>query len=144
MAIEGFFGQYRWLSNFYPASVRLGDIVFPTIEHAFQAAKTLDRTERRFINRAPTPDKARRWGRTKIVVRGDWHTVKLGIMEDLVRQKFLNHVALYGLLISTGDEDIIEVNTWGDHYWGMCKTPTGLVGDNHLGRIIMKIRGELT
>lgn len=142
-AIEGFFGEYRWLSNFWPARVMLGDLSFDTVEHAFQAAKTLDRRERQYIGRAPTPDKARRWGREKIVVRGDWHTVKLGVMEDLVRQKFTKHPTLKGLLLATGDEDIIEVNSWGDYYWGVAKTHAGLVGDNHLGKIIMKVRGEL-
>lgn len=37
--------------------------------------------------------------------------------------------------MSTTDP-IIEVNNWGDTYWGVCNG----IGDNHLGKILMKIR----
>lgn len=38
-----FAGPYRFLSNFYPAPFVWDDILWPTSEHAYQAAKTLDK-----------------------------------------------------------------------------------------------------
>lgn len=59
-------------------------------------------------------------------------------MEDLLRQKF-SKTPLRRLLLATGEAELIEGNTWGDTYWGVCHG----VGQNHLGCLLMKIRGEL-
>ena len=40
-------------------------------------------------------------------------------MADLLRQKF-SHPDLAVLLLATGDEDLVEINTWGDTFWGIC------------------------
>ena len=40
--IDSFHGVYRFLSNFWPAQVALDGIVYPTVEHAYVAAKTID------------------------------------------------------------------------------------------------------
>lgn len=37
--IRSFTGTHRFLSNFHPAPVLLDGVVYPTVEHAFQAAK---------------------------------------------------------------------------------------------------------
>src|SRR4051812_21328901 len=44
--IAEFQGEYRFLSNFWPATVEFEGIRYPTAEHAYQAAKTLDAKER--------------------------------------------------------------------------------------------------
>ena len=44
--VARFQGEYAFLSNFYPALVLSGGIVYPTLEHAYQAEKTLSRLER--------------------------------------------------------------------------------------------------
>ena len=43
------------------------------------------------------------------------------------------------LLLATGDAKIVEGNTWGDVFWGVCNG----VGENHLGEILMKVRQDL-
>ena len=63
---------------------------------------------------------------------------KLGITEDVIRQKF-NNPELKEKLIATGDAELIEGNPWGDTFWGVCEGK----GENHLGKILMKIRSEL-
>lgn len=40
--VNRFAGIYEFLSNFYPAPVTLDGVVYPTVENAFQAAKTGD------------------------------------------------------------------------------------------------------
>ena len=134
--IDSFTGENRFLSNFWPAEVELDGMIFPTVEHAYVAAKTLDMEERRKIQAVATPGQVKRLGR-KLVLRPDWEDVKLFVMEDLVRQKF-QHADLRQLLLATGDQELVEGNTWGDTFWGVCFD----VGLNHLGLILMEVRDE--
>src|SRR4051794_31274057 len=85
--IERFDGEYAFLSNFWPSPLVRDGITYPTVEHAFQAAKAVDRLERQRIAALPTPGAAKRAGR-KVAIRPDWETVKVAMMEDLVRRKF--------------------------------------------------------
>lgn len=135
--IDHFSGEYRFLSNFWPARVELDGMTFPTVEHAYVAAKTTSIAKRESVACISHAGKVKRFGRT-LVLREDWEEVKLGVMTDLVRQKF-KHPDLAQLLKNTREHDLIEGNTWGDTYWGVCKG----VGTNHLGRILMMVRGEL-
>lgn len=107
------------------------------VEHAFQAAKTIDPTERACIRMSATPSITKRLGR-KVSLRPDWEEVKTEVMLQLVRQKF-NGTDLGAKLLATGNEPLEEVNRWGDTLWGT----TGGVGQNHLGRILMQVREEL-
>lgn len=135
--IREFQGQFRFLSNFYPAEVELDEVTYPTVEHAYQAAKTRDLLLRRGIRNAQRPGLAKRWGRS-IRPRSDWEEVKVGIMHQLVKQKF-SREPLKSQLLATGDAELIEGNTWGDKFWGkFCGE-----GENHLGRILMEVREEL-
>jgi len=135
--ITSFRGVYRFLSNFYPAPVLLDYHVYPTVEHAYQAAKSLDPDYRVLVQYADTPGDAKRMGR-RAVLRSDWDMVKLEVMERLVREKF-RWPEFSKRLKATGDEELIEDNTWGDTYWGV----SGGKGENHLGKILMKVRSEL-
>jgi len=87
MKIDSFSGDYRFLSNFWPAKVSFEGKIYPSTEHAYQAAKSLDDSVREEIRQLSTAGKAKRYSK-KIALRLDWENVKLGIMEDLVRQKF--------------------------------------------------------
>jgi len=42
--------------------------------------------------------------------------------------------------LDTGKSELIEGNTWGDTFWGV----SGVIGQNNLGKILMKIREELS
>lgn len=135
--ISQFTGRWRPLSNFYEAVVHLDGVAYPTLEHAYQAAKTLDPAARAAIAAATTPGRAKRAGR-KVPVRADWDDIRLDIMETLVREKF-SHPHLANFLRSTAPAPLIEGNTWGDTFWGVCNG----VGENHLGHILEKVRAEL-
>lgn len=69
----------------------------------------------------------------------DFDLIKVEIMRDLLEQKFYPGSDLAGQLMSTGFVDIIEGNTWGDTFWGVCRGK----GENHLGKLLMKIRENL-
>lgn len=133
-----FQGQYRWLSNFWPCSITLDDMVFNSVEQAYVAAKTEDPGIRQIVQSLPTPAMCKKYGRRHIPVASDWHDRKLKVMELLLRQKFIGIYELTQKLDATGDCQIIEGNRWGDTFWGVCHG----VGENHLGKLIMAIRAE--
>ena len=134
--INSFAGRNSFLSNFFPCKIRFEGITYLTSEHAFQAAKTLDIDERKQIALAPTAGKAKRMGR-KLKLRRDWESVRIEIMEAILRIKF-SDPDLLARLLETGTEELIEGNNWGDRFWGKVDGE----GENHLGKLLMKIRDE--
>lgn len=134
--IDSFDGEFRFLSNFFPCVIWHDGIRYPTLEHAFQAAKTLDFAERWRISQLDTPGQAKRAGRN-VQLRPDWLQVRRMVMQELLIQKFVLNAELRQRLKATGNARLIEGNTWGDTYWGVCRG----VGENHLGYLLMALRG---
>jgi len=139
--IDRFIGKYAFLSNFYPVNVDLDEHTYPSVEHAYQAAKTMDPVKRAMIRKAFSPGIAKKMGRT-LLLRPGWHGLKLEIMKLLLIEKF-SYPDLTEMLLLTGDAELIEGNIWGDSYWGMYDSPAGRLGENHLGKLLMQIRKEL-
>lgn len=133
----GFFGDNRFLSNFYFVDVRYDGWKYRTVEHAFQAAKTLDLERRDTIKSCRQPDLARSYGRAAHL-RDGWEEMKRDVMLDLLRQKY-QRPDLKERLLATGDDSLVEWNTWGDTYWGICAGH----GENWLGILTMQVRDEL-
>ena len=140
--IDFFDGEYAFLSNFYNASCIFEDKFYPTVEHAFQAAKSLDQAERDWIAAAGSPGLAKRLGR-RVNLRPDWEKVKFDVMEECLRSKFADS-ALKQKLLATGDEELVEGNYWHDNTYGNCSCERckDVVGRNMLGNILMKLRTE--
>lgn len=142
--ILGFKDQYGFLSNFEGPDVFFEGLWYKKIEHAYQAAKSLDCLVReQFIHPALSAGEAKHLGQ-KIAIRPDWEDIKLKVMEFLVRQKFLHREYVRDLL-ATGDAYLEETNYWHDNFWGNCTCPKheNVVGANHLGMLLMDIRKEL-
>ena len=139
--IAEFQGEYRWLSNFWLLKVPIVLDGLPcwSVEHAYQAEKTENKLHRRRIIQALYPGVAKRFGRV-CPVRPGWDGMRLSVMELLVNQKFRLNPDLMLKLLETGDQELVEGNYWGDRFWGV----SGGKGENHLGRIIMKVRYELS
>lgn len=133
--IDKFEDEYAFLSNFYEASVIWEGIVYPSNEHAFQAAKTLNPAKRLEIAAAATPGQAKRLGR-QVQLRSDWEKVKFDIMLDICLAKFHQNQELAEALLDTGTAELIEGNTWNDTTWGVCNG----IGKNWLGNILMQVR----
>lgn len=64
--IELFTDRYRFLSNFYWSPIARDGLVYPTVEHAYQAAKCLLRADRVKISELAKPGAAKRMGRTVV------------------------------------------------------------------------------
>lgn len=135
--IKSFSGQYSWLSNFYPVAVVYDGVEYMTVEHAYQAAKTLDKVERQIIQKAKTPAEAKNLGKY-VTVRKDWFSIRVYVMKGLLEQKFAVPV-LRDRLMATGSDIIIEGNYWNDTFWGVCNGK----GKNVLGKLIMEIRDSI-
>lgn len=156
-SIEYFEGRYFFLSNFFPILLEYDGAIYPTNEHAFQAAKTIDPLERIvFQDPKSSPSDAKKLGRA-ITLRHDWEQVKNSIMKEQLLEKFsMNHPVYLNHLLSTEDRTLVEGNLWHDNIWGNChcmdnlnaRTPFGTKahcvnnGENRLGLLLMEVRAE--
>ena len=138
--INSFSGEYAFLSNFYQCEIKLDGGIYPSVEHAFQAAKTLDRDIRATIRNAATCREAKALGQ-KVDLRSDWESAKYDIMDEILARKFHDH-DLAVKLVSTGPHLLVEGNTWHDQFWGSCSCSkhVGIAGYNALGILLMHRR----
>jgi ribA/ribD-fused uncharacterized protein len=110
--------------------------IYKNAEAAFHAQKTFDLSIKEQFQQLD-PSQSKKLGRS-IDLRKDWEEVKEEIMEYVIRAKF-SDPELQDLLLETGQQELVEGNWWKDTYWGVCNG----IGQNKLGKILMKIRDEL-
>ncbi len=159
--IEQFRGEHFFLSNMKPLKNWIETdrgISVPTTEHAYQAAKFEDLDFHRRVAEARAGEDDLRVVYAdgvasknlaheledlyKIPIRADWQVAKTGVMYVVVMQKFVRNPDLAERLLATEDEELVEGNNWGDRFWGV--DPVGSNnGENHLGRILMRVRRRL-
>ena len=137
--IEEFQGEYRWLSNFWIYD----DVRGLSVEHHYQAAKAKHYEDYLRIMSAENAYEAKKIGKSidhggMLVVRSNWHDIRLTLMEQFTRVKYATNHGLKQKLLNTQGMLLIEGNKWGDTFWGVCNG----VGENNLGKIIMKVRDE--
>ena len=146
--IDKFEGRWRFLSNFYPCKIDHKGITYPSVEHFYVAMKVNDEQLingvyytpadfREVISKVQNPADVKKIG-SKLKLRSGWDDKKLDVMNWAVRQKFKDE-RLAELLLSTGDQELIEGNYWKDFYWGVCNGK----GENNLGKILMSVREEI-
>jgi len=140
--INKFKGEFGFLSNPYSCQIRFEGFWFNSVENAFQAAKTEDIVLRRKF-RTCSWWVAKKMGKSLKLRRG-WEDIKEGFMLKLVRIKFTD-TELREKLLNTGDQELVEGNYWHDNIWGDCTCPACIyiIGQNLLGKILMKVREEL-
>lgn len=134
--IDQFTGPFAFLSNFHPVPIAMDGLVYPSVEHAYQAAKTLNLSTRAQIQNAPTPELAKAIGRAH-QDRPHWEEIKVDVMRALVEHKFTDP-ELRARLLATGSLELVEGNTWRDEFWGVSAGR----GQNMLGLILMAIRSR--
>lgn len=141
-SVKGFFGEFRWLSNFWLSEFEYEGLKYANIEAAYQAAKTPSQEDRvKFSQLQGTymeiGRQAKKLGR-QITLREDWELVKLQVMLELTRKKY-SLPELQEKLLATGCGYLEETNTWNDTFWGVYNA----TGQNNLGKIIMQVRDEI-
>ena len=138
--IDDFHGNYFFLSNFSESPVWHNGKLWPTVEHAFQAAKVDAETAQKIFE-AKTPGEAKKLGR-RGQMRPDWDDIRVRVMGECLTYKFLFNDDLLQKLLDTGDAELIEGNTWHDQFWGDCSCPKCAYkhGENMLGQLLMSLR----
>lgn len=142
--IDNFRGQYYFLSNFSPYGfICKNRWEWKTVEHYFQAYKSVDNYHLHLIRKSETPAKAKKLG-SSIKLRDDWDVIKVWIMETALKYKFEQNKDIKQRLVDTKDAMLIEGNMWHDNFWGDCKCNKcrNKTGINVLGNLLMQIREE--
>ena len=158
--ITSFTGEHGFLSNFHAGDPfrmdALPGLWMFSAEHAFQAAKAVNYDDMLRIINAPSPQAAKRLGR-QVRCHPEWDSIKRRVMLHVLLAKLTG--PLREKLITTGDEALVEGNTWGDDYWGAVVYPSdhnpaglpiwrddlgmGWAGHNWLGRLLVMVREVL-
>lgn len=136
--ITAFRGRWTKLGNYSSCVVFYQGHAYQSVEHAYQAQKSTNPAVQRAIRDQPTPATAKRLARI-VTLRLDWEGIKIPLMRELLREKFSQEPEC-SVLLSTGDQELVEGNWWNDTFWGQC--PVG-VGENWLGRLLMELRDDL-
>ena len=134
----------NWFSNMMPMEEPLiyKGVAYRTVEHFFQAMKTMDDNLRKEIAEKKSPYTAKQyWRNNGNKIRSDWKNIRLDVMEYALRHKFKVFTVYCKMLLDTEDHEIVEWNVWSDTFWGK-DIRTG-EGENNLGKLLMKIRTDL-
>lgn len=132
---------YDVLNNFSANAVEINGALYPTSEHAYQAAKCTDPVGKEEVRKAKSPLLAKEVSNVKYksAKDPDWDNKKLTVMESILRAKLDQHKEVFDALVKSGNEDIAEDSPI-DSFWGRGKDGNG---ENQLGKLWMKIRSEL-
>ena len=149
--VERFVSNYEFLSNFHmvpqkstvyyedeDGNIEASIEECKSVEHAFQANKTTNREQQLEILNAVTAKQAKRLGK-KVDLIENWDEKKVGVMERLLDDKFIQNFPLKLKLLATGMSELQEGNSWGDTFWGITKKG----GNNNLGILLMKMRRRI-
>lgn len=142
---NGFTGDYCFLSNMFPSLCIYDGLEFPSSEHLYQWLKIPDKARwwREVIRKAPHGKIAKKLANSEKCPRRqmtttEWKQFRIDCMKKALKAKFDNNTELRCKLLSTGDLELVEVNYWGDSFWGTYKG----VGENYLGILLMILRDK--
>jgi N-glycosidase YbiA len=140
MVIKFYTPEFYVFNNFSAHAIEFGGKLYPTCEHAYQAAKCTDPHGQEAIRNARSPLEAKRLANeTYRTARDpDWGHKKVAVVEEILRAK-LAHPEAREALRKSGDEDIVE-DSPTDYFWGVGADGTG---QNVLGKLWMKLREEM-
>lgn len=129
-------------SNFQPCRIEGKDgIVYPSVEHFYVAAKTIDLVVRAQFATL-SPGEAKRYGRSLELCPG-WDEMKVRVVLFGLGQKFAPY-SPYAAQILAHTDEMVEWNTWHDLHWGRCTCSRhNSAGENRLGRLLAFVRQEL-
>lgn len=136
--IKGFFGNFRFLSNFHVCAIEYEGLIYPSTENAYQASKVIP-ADRRMLTTCTPADSKKVWKMCRPLDKTpeEWDSRKLKVMTWVTLEKYNKHPELRQRLLDTGDRFIEETNWWRDKFWGV---DINIGGENNLGKLLMKVR----
>jgi hypothetical protein len=140
MPIKFYTPKFYIFNNFSAHAIEFGGKLYPTCEHAYQAAKCTDSKGQEAIRNARSPLEAKRLANeTYGAARDpDWGNKKVAVVEEILRAKLAQHPEAQEALKESGHEDIVE-DSPTDYFWGEGADGSG---QNMLGKLWMKLRDE--
>ena len=134
--------QWKDFSNLAPYPIELEGRVWQSSEHYYQYKKfeKADPDYAQKILEAQTPKEVKVLSMQNDKRSPGWDEQKVGILKSAVLKKFTSYQKLADLLLSTGDEELIEANP-DDYFWGEGADGTG---KNMMGKMLMEIREKLS
>jgi N-glycosidase YbiA len=141
MTINFYTPDFFVFNNFSAHAIEYEGELYPTSEHAYQAAKCTDSSGRKAIRDARSPLQAKTLsnGTYRGARDPDWDQKKVAVLQEILRAKIAQHPEAREALHASGREDIVE-DSPTDYFWGEGADGTGL---NMLGKLWMKLRDEL-
>lgn len=134
--------EFYCLDNFSAFGIVYDDgVYYQTVEHCYQSLsfKGSDDDIAEAIKDIHSAHDAKQMAITHMNKRRlDWNNIKVDVMVDLLRLKMRQHPYVVKKLLQTRDYLIVEDSPY-DSFWGI--GPDGS-GENHLGRIWMRLRDE--
>jgi len=115
--------SYKCFGNFYPFTIIVEGITYPSVEHALQASKVSDRAIKFQISKASLAEVRNLL--EDIWIRPNWNDVKYATLHQLVKLKFESNKELSKVLMGTGTQLLGNKN------------------EAELGSILMKVRSEI-
>lgn len=141
--VERFSGPYKFLSNFFWSELNFEGLKYPSVEHAFQAAKLRENQQRNsygFTDSGLSFGDAKRLGR-QVPLRDDWKDIREDVMARCLWAKFQDP-QLREKLLRTGESELVDGHSGSpDLIWGY-HIPSQK-GENRLGILLMDLRAQL-
>lgn len=139
--IDNFNDYFDFLNNEYPCQVYYQGLIYRSVAHAYQAARSDQQHIREKIGLADTLQELYDIA-SKVEDPPNWQNDRLRVMEKLLRDKFRRNRDLRDKLKATGTRELI--NTYWEYstsnvYWGVVEGK----GQNQLGRLLSNIRHDI-
>ena len=144
----------KWLSTFNRAeSFEYDGFTYPTVEHAFHSQKIhpKDPKQKEYKEHLSNPDlkpnEAKKYGgkasfkKNNFSFRKDWDEIKLKLMEEITEAYYSVNPIMKQKLIDTKDAELLHSGPLIDSFWGVTSNGTG---ENHHGKILMKLRKQFS
>ena len=136
--IDKFKDDFAFLGNRFRCLFTWEGIQYKSAEAAFLSSMCEDEAERKVYAQCSI-QKAVLKAKEQTPYPG-WEEARLDIMETILKAKFEQNPDLMKKLLETGNSILINGNSKQETFWGI--DLYSWEGENHLGKIIMKIRDK--
>lgn len=142
-SVVGFYErEFYVFSNFSSFQVEWAGRLWPTSEHAYQAARFFEVAPELVEQIAKARSSHEAWeiaGNNKHLQRTNWSKIKADVMLEICRHKLQQNPYVLKKLLQTNNEHLVE-DSPVDSFWGWGADKQGR---NELGKVWMKLREEL-
>ena len=139
--IDRFIGEYAFLDPWYPTLIEVEGLIFPSVQHAFEAGKTSDFATRERLRTASKQEVRQIVQNPAFRLQEGFSEWRVEFMRDLLWWKFTQDVKLASYLVATHPRELIYTNYRGETFWGV-EGKNGW-GKNTMGILLMEIRAAL-